>query len=614
MSPRLQAYFNNLNASNVDEFVSSFVKSDCARKKLIKVTDKLTKEIHDIYVPCGKCLHCRAMRIADWSSRMCLHTEYCRKYVYFVTLTYRSFGKYSLIPSPLLDAYWRYDNINKTHRYGFSPCLLRHEHFQRFMKYLRKQYPAGSLDFFMCGEMGERYGRPHFHCILWSDNPVTLDSLRKAWSVNISKSRKYPNIRAIGNVRLDDLQANGTLVSHCGKNAFRYVAKYCCKSFIDSSYMQNSRFGLFLRDLRDCKLTDDQLRAVFSKRVRSIKSLMCDFAHYIAPFVRSLEQVDHDVAVRENELLRNIDYSLFSSLYLSNLKYLYNHVPKFHDKNLPDTSYLSSDWLSEVDDTRLYQIMVYYYQHKCNSSVLEQVFSPYCLSSKSNAIGKRYALDHIEDFARGCKNLPSACNSRVFFPRYFSKLTEEYVTRYYRLSPKVCSTDYKAVPLACDVLCRDYLSRVINQDVDPYRDADVFSPYGFVGTSRSPQFFLKSAQCLKDMHTGCRLLLTLTPDGMQYDSYRYSRSLRQYVFVDSISTEELLESFAACSIIAKQYNKSRAYIVEQSTQEYQSILDCLKAVCTDSSQLISDAIAYEDYRFADLRILDNARNTNPLLE
>lgn len=614
MSPRLQRYYNNLNESNVDEFVQEFVKSDCPQKIKLKVTDKLTRVVREVYVPCGKCLYCRARRIADWTSRMCLHTQFCRKYVYFVTLTYRTFGKYNLIPSPLLDAYWRYDNLNKTHHYGYSPCLLRHEHFQRFMKYLRKQYPVGSLDFFMCGEMGEKYGRPHFHCILWSDNPLSIESLRQAWSVNISKSRKHPNMRSIGNVRLDDLQSNGTLASKGGRNAFRYVAKYCCKSFIDSKYMQKSRFGLFLNDLRTNKLSDAQLRAVFSNRINNCKSLVNDFAFFIAPFLRSLEHSDFQNAVRENEHYRNIVDPFFKKLYQLNNKRLYEHVPRYDDRNLSDISYISQDWFSQIDETRLYQIMVTYYQKSCNNKVLENIFSPYCISSRSNAIGKQYALANIEDFARGRKNLPQACNSTVFFPRYFDKLTEQYITRYYRLSPKVCSSDIQAIPLACDLYNSDYIQRLINQDFDLLNDQDVFSPYGYLGSTRNAQQYLKQGHCLKDSRTHTRMLLCVTPDSVQFDCFKYSRSSRSYVYHHSVSIDELLNTFLSCRNAALNYNAEKSYQLQQTTAEYTSILESLKLVCNDYIGKIEEQLSYAEYIRSNLHDLDMARNTNPLNE
>lgn len=41
---------------------------------------------------------------------------------------------------------------------------LNHEHFQLFMKRLRKKFPSR---FFMCGEYGGLNGRPHYHAILF---------------------------------------------------------------------------------------------------------------------------------------------------------------------------------------------------------------------------------------------------------------------------------------------------------------------------------------------------------------------------------------------------------------------------------------------------------------
>lgn len=47
-----------------------------------------------------------------------------------------------------------------------SDGSLHLEHFQKFMKRLRKRYGAG-IRFFHCGEYGEENKRPHYHCILF---------------------------------------------------------------------------------------------------------------------------------------------------------------------------------------------------------------------------------------------------------------------------------------------------------------------------------------------------------------------------------------------------------------------------------------------------------------
>lgn len=46
---------------------------------------------------------------------------------------------------------------------------LHYDHFQRFMKRLRKAVGV-KVRFYMCGEYGENYGRPHFHACLFGFN------------------------------------------------------------------------------------------------------------------------------------------------------------------------------------------------------------------------------------------------------------------------------------------------------------------------------------------------------------------------------------------------------------------------------------------------------------
>jgi hypothetical protein len=44
---------------------------------------------------------------------------------------------------------------------------LNKEHFQKFLKRLRKRYAPQTIRFYHCGEYGERHGRPHYHALLF---------------------------------------------------------------------------------------------------------------------------------------------------------------------------------------------------------------------------------------------------------------------------------------------------------------------------------------------------------------------------------------------------------------------------------------------------------------
>jgi len=95
----------------------------------------------EVKIPCGGCLGCRLDRSREWAIRCVheasLHTQNC-----FLTLTY---NKEHLPPDGNLD----------------------YTHFQNFMKYLRKEY-GENIRFFMCGEYGEQFSRPHYHACIFN--------------------------------------------------------------------------------------------------------------------------------------------------------------------------------------------------------------------------------------------------------------------------------------------------------------------------------------------------------------------------------------------------------------------------------------------------------------
>lgn len=94
-------------------------------------------------LPCGQCVGCRLERSRQWAIRMMneadLHSDNC-----FITLTF---------DEPHLQAR---DN----------PMSLNKREFQLFMKRLRKAFP-NKLRYFMCGEYGDLFQRPHYHSILF---------------------------------------------------------------------------------------------------------------------------------------------------------------------------------------------------------------------------------------------------------------------------------------------------------------------------------------------------------------------------------------------------------------------------------------------------------------
>lgn len=93
----------------------------------------------DLKLPCGQCVGCRLERSRQWAVR-CVHESQLHEQSVFITLTYDD------------------DNL-KSHS-------LIYRDFQLFMKRLRKA-KLSPVRFYMCGEYGETYGRPHFHACLF---------------------------------------------------------------------------------------------------------------------------------------------------------------------------------------------------------------------------------------------------------------------------------------------------------------------------------------------------------------------------------------------------------------------------------------------------------------
>lgn len=93
-------------------------------------------------IPCGRCLGCRESSARDWALRAYLEL-WDHASAAFVTLTYAP---------------------------EHVPPTLNKDHPQLYMKRLRLS--GRKLRVFGCGEYGDRFGRPHYHLILFGADPV----------------------------------------------------------------------------------------------------------------------------------------------------------------------------------------------------------------------------------------------------------------------------------------------------------------------------------------------------------------------------------------------------------------------------------------------------------
>lgn len=104
---------------------------------------------------------------------------------------------------------------------------LRYEDFQLFMKRLRRK--IGPVRFFMCGEYGENFDRPHFHALLFG---YSFPDAKRVYSdAGLSRSET-----------LEKLWPHGfATVGEVTYASARYVASYCVKKVTGTAAEEHYR-------------------------------------------------------------------------------------------------------------------------------------------------------------------------------------------------------------------------------------------------------------------------------------------------------------------------------------------------------------------------------------
>lgn len=143
---------------------------------------------------CGQCQGCRLERARQWAVR-CLHEAQLHEENCFLTLTY---------------------DDQRT-----APgASLVHRDFQLFMKRLRRHFQKKTIRYYMCGEYGEQFERPHFHACLFGTDFAD----KYPWRKNQSGHQLYRS------ATLELLWKHGN--SEVGAVTFQsaaYVARYVMK-------------------------------------------------------------------------------------------------------------------------------------------------------------------------------------------------------------------------------------------------------------------------------------------------------------------------------------------------------------------------------------------------
>lgn len=107
---------------------------------------------------CGKCTECHNRYIQHWVFRL-QRQQYVTPQCIFLTLTYN----YEYLP------------MNK------GKFTLDKRHPQLFLKSLRKKFPHHPIKYVLCGEYGTKFGRPHYHAIMFGLTAENYNEIKACW-------------------------------------------------------------------------------------------------------------------------------------------------------------------------------------------------------------------------------------------------------------------------------------------------------------------------------------------------------------------------------------------------------------------------------------------------
>lgn len=157
-------------------------------------------------LPCGRCIGCRLERARQWAVRI-VHEAKMHDESSFLTMTYAP---------------------------EFLPVdgSISVEHCQKFLKRLRSRLAPKKIRFFLCGEYGEKLGRPHYHAIIFGED-FSFDR------VALEQRGEYTQWSS---AFLDEVWGMGSV--HVGSVSFdsaAYVANYATKKVTNKEVYQDER-------------------------------------------------------------------------------------------------------------------------------------------------------------------------------------------------------------------------------------------------------------------------------------------------------------------------------------------------------------------------------------
>lgn len=147
-------------------------------------------------LPCGKCIGCRLERSRQWAVRL-VHESKMHSESSFITLTFAP----EFLPSDS--------------SLSVVTCQL-------FLKRLRERVAPRRIRFFLCGEYGEKFGRPHYHAVIFGYGFPDKVPYAGGGQFQLYRSKELEDVWGMGQCPIGDVSFESAA----------YVANYATKKVI----------------------------------------------------------------------------------------------------------------------------------------------------------------------------------------------------------------------------------------------------------------------------------------------------------------------------------------------------------------------------------------------
>lgn len=154
-----------------------------------------------IGLPCGKCIACRLKYSREWAFRCYAEAKGFDNNC-FITLT---------LSDPVIE-----------HVHGQS---LVKDFFPRFFKRYRKRFGNG-IRYFHCGEYGDKFGRPHYHAIVFNHSFDDLVLYKRERGIDLFRSME---LEKLWSHPVHKFSYGYATVGSVSFDSAAYVARYCTK-------------------------------------------------------------------------------------------------------------------------------------------------------------------------------------------------------------------------------------------------------------------------------------------------------------------------------------------------------------------------------------------------